>query len=231
MQLQRTSYDLDLANLRDEELVVLARECGFQPAEAALLERFQGWTQTLIGQLGRRRGLAPTDVEDAAQDAVFGVLKAISRYDTRYVGLRGGCPFQAFLRRVVTDRFKDFVKKLWRYQGRFGKSVNTMSEAATGTDTDYGHGTHSFHDGKASDPVRTVEWRELMGRCRDFVGQLDDTGRGLVDGLMDGLRLRVIADHLRISYDSAKRRRRQLLGELATRLGESAGLSLARSIA
>ena len=32
MQLQRITFDLDLAKFRDEELVVLARECGYQPA-------------------------------------------------------------------------------------------------------------------------------------------------------------------------------------------------------
>src|SRR5437660_258444 len=82
MKLNGKARDLLLDELGDEFLVVLAKECGFQPAESALLLRYKEWSARLITQLARRRGLNGSDTEDAMQDAVFGILKAIARYDT-----------------------------------------------------------------------------------------------------------------------------------------------------
>jgi RNA polymerase sigma factor (sigma-70 family) len=201
------SYDLDLNKLRDEELVVLAQECGYRPAEAELLLRHRDLSNAVVEQFARRRGLADADVDDARQDAVFGVLKAIARYDTRLLGKAQRCPFRAFLRRVLIDRVKDFVKLLWRYNVRYGRRADAEGWP---------------HAGRDSDPVRAAASNELMGRFREAVAQLDATQRRLVDGLIAGRRLRAIAGYLQISYDAAKRRRRRLRQELASRLCGSA---------
>src|SRR5689334_7370391 len=115
-QPRRGAHAQDLTTLGDEEMVLLATQHGHRPAEAALLLRYRDWSSGLIQWLGQRRGLTPTDLEDAEQDEVFGILKAIGRYDRRRGSRPGGCLCHTFLHRVLTDRFKDFVKHLRRLE-------------------------------------------------------------------------------------------------------------------
>src|SRR5438105_2323846 len=91
------AYELDLSKLGDEELVVLAAECDYHPAEEALLLRYYVWSQRFITRLARRHFLSESDVEDATQDTVFAIVKAIARYDTLELGKIDGCPFRVFL--------------------------------------------------------------------------------------------------------------------------------------
>src|SRR5262249_50331186 len=78
-----------------------------------------------------------------------------------------------------------------------------------------------LRQGKRSDPAIVVECQEMIGHFHQIVGQLDDTGRRLVEGLMAGLRLGAVAARMNISYDAAKRRWRQLRNALAIRLSDS----------
>src|SRR5262249_60464130 len=117
----RAAPDRELHKLRDEELVVLATARGCQSAEAELLLRYQAWSNRLILRLARGQGLAPADIEDAQQDAVFGVLRAVARYDPLQLDQPLGCPFHTFLHLVLTDRFKDFVTHLPRGHRRSGE--------------------------------------------------------------------------------------------------------------
>lgn len=193
------AYDLNLAAWDDEPLVVLAQECGYQPAKTELLLRHRERCGRLIGQLARRRGLRPADVEDALQDAVFGVLKAIARYDTRQLGRQKGCSFRAFLSRVVGDRFKDFVRHLWRSQRRCVFCPDVPDD-----------GAWADHPARDGDPARTLERAELAAALREWTGHLGDRDRDLVHGLLAGLRLRAAASQVGISYDRAKRSWRKL---------------------
>lgn len=213
-------YDLDLAQFSDEALVVLAKECGYRLAETTLLLRYQDWSRRLIAILARRRGLTEADVEDAMQDAVFGVAKAITRYDTMQVGRLKGCSFRAFLRRVLTDRFKDFLKSLWRYRARYRCGTFLASRSAGQNDEGHRRVARDPHDDEADNPAHIVERGETVNRVRAFYLQLDDASRGLMERMLDGVRLRRIASDLQISYDAAKRRRRRLQGQLAAWMGE-----------
>lgn len=224
MKAHSPSYDLELDRFTDEHLVVLAQECGHHLATKLLILRHRDGATNLIGQLARRHGLNSSDTEDAVQDAVFGILKAIHRYDTRQLGRPKGCTFQSFLRRVLSDRFKDFVKTLWRYRRRY-LCVIPDSEALPSQSSQ----TLRSRPGLLSearekfvgldDPVAEVQWRETMDRFHTLIHQLDETDRVLVNGMLAGNRLRAIASHLNISYDSAKRRRRQLRRRFSDYLG------------
>lgn len=207
---------VDLTALDDETLVVLIKECGYRPAEEVLMLRYQETSNRWIRQLARQRDLAPADVEDAMQDAVFGLLKAVARYDTAQIGKMKGCTFYAFLRRVVSDRFKDFVKSLWRYQNRYRRSLYYTEDGEEGASLRVSEGLHTDAQ---SDPAEQLERQELLRKFRELVDELDETGKRLIERLLSGERLRDIAEEMNISYDAAKRRRRQVLSKLADRLG------------
>jgi RNA polymerase sigma factor (sigma-70 family) len=198
------AYELDLTKLRDEELVVLAAECHYHPAEEALLLRFLPWSQRRIAQLGRRWNLTSSDVEDAAQDAVFAIVKAMTRYNTLEAGNPAGCPFRVFLDRVLKDRFKDFLKQLRRQAGNAHHARAAKALAAN----------------REPDPARAAQVTELSKRVHDLLAKRDDFTRQVVDGVMVGLRLRTIAANLGRSYDVVKRRWRQERTRLAKQLDE-----------
>src|SRR5262249_18328925 len=155
------------------------------------------WSDGLILRLARGLGLAPADIEDARQDAVFGVLKAIARYDPLQLDKPQGCHFRTFLRRVLTDRFKDFVKRLWRLE-RYHRQPDPRA-SGLGAESK-GGGAAAGSDGpfadKKSDPALIAERNELRIRLRETLDQLDETTRGLLHGLLSGLHLRAAAAEL-----------------------------------
>jgi hypothetical protein len=62
-------YDLDLSKIGDEELVVLAQECGFRPAANELLVRYHQPMNRLIASQAWQTPLCEKDIEDAKQNA------------------------------------------------------------------------------------------------------------------------------------------------------------------
>jgi len=213
------AYDLELALVADEALVVLAKECLFCPAEEELLLRYRSWCSRLISRLGRRRGLTSHEIEDAAQDSVFSILKAIERYDTDQMGRIRGCSFQSFIGRVATDRFKDFVKKLYRTKIRFGCSLDTFHRTDCPGEAPHDSGRFLVCPKKTNDPVHMSQRREMDAQLGDFLNDLDDSAKMFMELLLGGTSLREAAERAGFSYDQGKRMRRRLRGQLARRLG------------
>src|SRR5262245_47014240 len=108
--LAAAAYDLDMARIEDEPLVVLAQECGYSLANDALLRRCSTQIRRLIRQLAARTGLQDADRQDAQQEAVLWTLEAIRRYRTEEHVKPQGCHFRSFLHRVLTGRFIDFLR-------------------------------------------------------------------------------------------------------------------------
>ncbi len=213
------AYDLNLSQVSDEALVVLAKECHFRPAEKELLLRYRLWCNRLIVRLGRRRGLTLHEIEDAAQDAVFSIMKAVERYDTFQMGRLRGCSFQSFVGRVVTDRFKDFVKKLYRVKIRFGRSLQTYERVDTRCDAEHDSGSQWACPKKGNDPVHMSQRREMDRQLGEFLVSLEPPDRQFMELLLAGVRLREAAERVGFSYDKGKRTRRRLRAQLANRLG------------
>jgi len=213
------AYDLNLAEVTDEALVVLAEECEFQAAETELLLRYRPWSQQMIMRLSRRRGLTLHEAEDAAQEAVFSLLKAIQRYNTDQMGRIKGCSFQSFAGRVITDGFKDFVKRLWRIKSRFGRSLHFSASANSPNDEN--SDVCWVCTDQSKNPVHMSQRREMDSRLQKFIDALDAPVRIFLIELLAGARLRAAATTAGLSYDQGKRMRRRLRSQLANRLGVS----------
>jgi RNA polymerase sigma factor (sigma-70 family) len=205
MRLAARRYDLDLERLADEELVVLAQECGYGPASTALLLRYHDWAGRLVTAHARRSRLQAADVEDARQNAVFSLTEAIRRYDTLELGRRGGCRFRTFLYRVVTARYCDFARQVGRLVSRWKGSL-LVGDALTLARCNWG------------DPATAAELREAQARLEQALARLDGSARLLWERLASGIPLRAVALEQGISYDAAKRARRRLLAELTAHL-------------
>jgi RNA polymerase sigma factor (sigma-70 family) len=204
-------YDLDLDRLADEALVVLAQECDYRPAGAALFQRYHDWACGLVGRRACRSRLQHADAEDARQNAVLGLAEAIRRYDTLQMGLRGGCRFRTFLFRVVSARYIDFLRRLGCLRRHY-RSATILAAAPVPA----GSGSRPAYG--AGDPVGAAQCKEEQARLEQALQQLDEASRKLWDSLAAGTPLRAAARALDISYDAAQRIRRRLLAALAAQL-------------
>jgi hypothetical protein len=81
-------YGLNLTQFEDEQLVVLATECGYSPARDELLGRFRDSSSRLVRRLAARAGFQEADQQDVEQEAVFWLLEAIRSYRTTEQGCR-----------------------------------------------------------------------------------------------------------------------------------------------
>jgi RNA polymerase sigma factor (sigma-70 family) len=204
-------FDLDLAVMEDEAVVVLAKECEYGPARDELIVRYGPQTSRLIGWLAHCHGFSHSDGEDARQNAVFWVVEAINKYDTRQIGKPQGCSFRSFIHRVLVARFKDFAKHLRRVDRHYDRTARTEAHEPMPADADIAQ----------DDPALVAEAQESMHRLQSTLRGLDGESLRLWGLLSEGHNLREIASQLGMSYDSAKRRRRKLIEQLKLRLSAS----------
>jgi RNA polymerase sigma factor (sigma-70 family) len=204
-------YDLDLAVMEDEAVVVLAQECEYGPARDELIVRFGSQTGRLIGWLAHCHGFSHADGEDARQNAVFWIMEAINKYDTRQIGKPQGCSFRSFIHRVLVARFKDFAKHLRRVDRHYDRTPRIGTEEPLPAD----------FDDSQDDPAVLAEAHESMHRLQATLRALDCDALRLWVLLAEGHNLREIAAQLGMSYDAAKRRRRKLIEQLKLRLNSS----------
>jgi RNA polymerase sigma factor (sigma-70 family) len=216
MEAAPKKYDLDLSKIGDEELVVLAQECGFSPAAHELLLRYHQPMGRLIVYLGKRTPLTDNDLEDAKQNAVFALVEAIACYNTLELVKPGGCRFRTYGRLVTMRRFWDFVKQ----NGRLHKRFRCPGQ---------GDGNVAAEPGQcASASVRQNQWSsdpgdaaardEMLERLNQVLQRLEPHLRQLWDGLVAGEKLHEIAVARGISYYAVKRQRWRLLAKLRTAL-------------
>ncbi len=205
---KQRGFDLDLAVMEDEALVVLAEECEYGPARDELIVRYDIQIDRLIGWLAHSYRLSHADLEDARQNAVFWIVEAITKYDTEQMGKVRGCSFRSFVHRVLTSRFKDFTKHLRRVECHYARSTPCLVEDFPQADD----------NDDAEDPALIAEEQESIHRLQNTLSSLDAESGRLWQLLAEGTSLRQIAAGLNVSYDSVKRRRRKLIEQLKTQL-------------
>lgn len=204
---EHAGFDLNLALMEDEALVVLATECEYGPARDELIVRYDAQTNRFIGWMAYRYQFSNADAEDARQNAVFWIVEAIRKYDTKQIGKVRGCSFRSFIHRVIIARFKDFAKHLRRVEHHYDRNAWCREEAFA-----------AESDCNLKDPATIVESRESMTRLQETLTCLDSESGRMWRLLAEGKSLRQIASQLGMSYDSAKRRRRKLIAQLRLQL-------------
>jgi len=210
-------YDLDLARLEDEVLVVLAQECGYVPARDELICRCNHLKDRLIGRHAARSGLQQADRMDVQQDGVLWIMEAIRQYKTEQQVRPPGCRFRTFLYRVLVSRFIDSLRSR-RRSCRLRLGGYTFSWLTSPPASQH-NGSLAGPARCDSDPPRGMEQDELMARLRQEVDRLGGLARKLWDLLVTGVGLREVALTLNLSYDVVKRQRRKLLAHLRACLG------------
>lgn len=205
-------FEIDLAMMDDDALIVLAQECCYAPARDELLLRYESQRERLISWLARTTSFSSADVEDARQNSVFWTVEAISKYDTEQISKDQGCSFYSFLNRVLVCRFKDYSKHVHRRERHIDRSAGF---AAEGEAIDRTPGV--------TDPALLAESHESVSRLHAAVAQLDAESCCIWEMLTEGSSLREIAAELGLSYDAVKRRRRRLIDHLRQELSPKTG--------
>jgi RNA polymerase sigma factor (sigma-70 family) len=215
---QRPRYDLDLAGLEDEQLVVLAQECGYVPARDELIARCNGLKDRLIHRRAARNGWQEADRMDAQQDAVLWTLEAIREYHTEQQFRQRACRFRSFLYRVLRSRFIDLLRRRARREARLRLGGYAFGWPSSPPAPRH-DGSPAGPASRGGGPQRGMERDELMARLQEELDRLGGAARGLWDLLARGVGLREVAAALGLSYDAAKRRRRKLIAHLRACLG------------
>jgi RNA polymerase sigma factor (sigma-70 family) len=209
-------YDLNLAPLTPEQLVVLVQECSFLLAWQTLLDRYYQPICDQVARLAGRQCLPPEESADAQQEVALDALRyAIGHYDTGQMVKRNGVPFEAYLHGMVPGRFINFLKKTGRDRGKRGYSL-VESDAERMSRELARRGRTPADD----DPAAKVEQNDLLARSKEVLDGLDPEGRALWEGLVaTGGVLREAARRLGLSYGTAQRRQEVLFAKLRRSLG------------
>jgi RNA polymerase sigma factor (sigma-70 family) len=208
-----------MTKLRDEELVVLAKECGFLPARQELLVRSYEWMRRQIVLNSRRMGLGGAEAEDAQEEGVFSLLEAIAKYDTRQLGKKDGRSFRSFLRQVLLARLRDYRKKVRRSGRRYDQSATARRVLEDAADHRPCAACFSALPGlNLSDPAAEIEWREQLARLQNALGQIDDRLQLLWERLALGSSMHDIAAEWGVSYHRIRRWRHRMLADLSDHL-------------
>jgi RNA polymerase sigma factor (sigma-70 family) len=214
-------YDLDLSKIGDEELVVLAQECGFRPAADELVLRYHPRMSRLIAHLARQTTLTAADVQDAQQNAFFALVEAIAHYNTLQMFKPAGWRFHTFARLVTKRRFWNYSKRIGRVQLRYpcAGQLDGITAAEPRADGCQLHASSRLGR-RRSDPAVVAARQDTLWCLSQAVERLEPKLRTLWHDLAAGKRLRHIAREQGISYDAVKRQRWKLLARLRTELGE-----------
>lgn len=196
----------------DAELVALAQHQGARWAADALIVRHFEYTRKIVARLALAAALQPHDVENAQQDAFFAMRRAILRYDLS----NPAYPFRGFLRKLVRDRFRDFLKRWWRRRRRECLCGDTL----LGTD-----GAAAMPPwlaalaGWQGEPLLAAQQREALAALDRAVGAFDETERRQWEEWCRDTPADVLARRLGCCPGTIRRQRQKLLATLQEQLG------------
>jgi RNA polymerase sigma factor (sigma-70 family) len=205
MNEQQVGYDLDLARMEVNALVILSVECGFNPAEDEVILKFRERTNRQIAKLAKGFRWTAEDVEDAQQEAYCWMKEALRTYDTNEIGKSGGCSFPTFAHLVVARRFLDFAKHGGRVENPYdhSKAVSDGLDVVA-NDAQVRTSARARH---RSDPASIAESNEIIAALGRILGELDDIARRIWELRVTGnMSLHDIAAELAMSYDAVRHR-------------------------
>lgn len=209
-----------LDDTRLAELVVSAQS-GCQAAQHELMAMAEKFKNNFVVKLARRNRLTSDVIEDAQQEGVFWVLEAIQCYDAERTEGEAWASLITFVHRVISFRFKDFVRRRRRVERR-EPLISSVIDIFRLVDE---RGAQQvvdpeLADPKSVDPAQVAELRESTASLNQTLSQLDEHLLRLWRLLASGMRLGPIAEQLGISYEAVRRRRRRLLADVKSHLEE-----------
>jgi RNA polymerase sigma factor (sigma-70 family) len=200
---------IESSQLSEDDPIRLSQETGFPATAGELLVRHVKWMRRIIAKEARRVGLAWGDTEDAQQEGMFAFWHAVAKFDTR--GHPGCSSFRTFLWVVVMARFRNYVRRLRRWEDRYDRSIRPE-------DLERVNMNEPVWADERENPVARLNGQEFQGRLAQAINSLKPQARMMWEQLAAGQALRETAADLQMSYGQGKRLRQRVLTELAHEL-------------
>jgi RNA polymerase sigma factor (sigma-70 family) len=210
----------DVQTLSDEELVRSAREKDSSDALRELVARHCPRMKRLLSLWARTTCLGPADRDDARQDVAFALWQAIEDFGSQSGDLDRAVCFRSFLWSVLRDRFLNFVRNARRRErilDRSARAEDVLEKMAGALRVD---GLVYRREAGVGDPAVLMSWRELWACLNQAVLGLTEPARQLWEAQKTGQSLRASAALTGMSYDQAKRLRRQVFAQLRLHLND-----------
>lgn len=193
----------DLSGRSDEDLVGQCQREHGGPAAEELERRCRGLLDGLVREVGRNQRLSACDVEDARQDANLAFMEAAYGYEFCRDGQVIGCPFRAYLIRVVRHRLQDGCRGRRRAESHLERSRQAAAFMDTVSVTFAG--PHSLGRGVSNDdPAMTAERHEAQTFIRGVLHRLEDPERRIADAWVAAQPLTTTAGRIGVSYDAPR---------------------------
>ena len=196
--------------IRMSEMVSRAQN-GCRTTQTDILVLTEDFKNLLILRLSRQYRMTNHDIEDAQQEGVFWILEAIRHYEP---GKRRGdasASFFTFTEHVICFRLKDFLRRRQRATciSEFRVADQCGKRKLKGVE---------LLAPVSEEPSHVAESHELTDDLNWALSQLGEDSRVLWHLLSLGIRLAAIGEHLGISYEAVRRRKRRLFVELKSNL-------------
>jgi RNA polymerase sigma factor (sigma-70 family) len=198
-------------HLAEDDLTRLCQQADLADVAGELLARHFPWVRHIIGKESKRMRLERADSEDAQQEAVLAFLQALAKFDTGMPERPDSVSFRTFLRVVVTARFRDYVRRLRRWEAHHDRTVQLENLVEASLSCLVGAGD-------SSDPYTQLTWQEFKVDLDQALGDLKAPAQQMWEWLAAGQGLRQVAADMNISYPQGKRLRQRVFAELAAKL-------------
>ena len=190
--------------LADEELVARAKKADGQEALDLFTRRYREWLEHCVAELCKARHWRPEDRQDAQQHVFFWFCEAVRTFDPARIRAGHERPFQAFLFRVIRQRFADFARSVERERKDFGQSLDSLQlldSQVFQIPGPVGSGEPSSRGGR--DPAVIAQENEKYEQLAAAVQKLTERQRQVWELLWSGATLQTVAETFGVSYAGA----------------------------
>jgi RNA polymerase sigma factor (sigma-70 family) len=144
-----------------------------------MVQHCQAWVEHGVGVLARSTSLTAADRDDAQQEILLAVVKAIL---PRLSAPPRAADFRAFVDQIIRTRFNTFLRDHARYLGHFDHAVDVYLLAEQGVNP-----ALVLTEGAAGDPTVTAIACEEHDRLEEALQRLSTADRMLVHKAAAGL--------------------------------------------
>jgi RNA polymerase sigma factor (sigma-70 family) len=198
----------DVSAFTDVELLRLIGESHCVPARNALVARHYGEVCHLLARYGSGTRLGNEDQEDARQEVLCALFKALEKFAAAANTPKGAREFREFLEAFVRGRFANCVRALRRRESHIDRTtpIEELLEQAP-------HAANGV-----ADPAELAAQREQCAQLDAALPDLDASMQSLWDELESGHSFRMSAAALGLSYFRVRHMCQQMLVQLRDRL-------------
>lgn len=213
------AYDPQLLSDRPEEELLRLAQAGTCPqAVAALVARYLGDLRALVARMAHAAHLPPDDADEALQEVLLLVPRAIRRYDLARLAGPRPCRLRTFLHRVAGHVFRNVLDRRGRAAVRERRVRQAAAQALDGSTPSRAVDWMACSPDWREEPSLIAQEREARADLARGVADLDAEQRCLWEAVCAGTRLAVLARRLGRPPSTVRRDLQRVVALLGARV-------------